>query len=59
MCELLGMNANVPTDICFSFAGLMRRGGQTGPHSDGWGVTFYDGKGAAASMIHAPAPNPR
>ena len=25
MCELLGMNANVPTDICFSFAGLMRR----------------------------------
>ena len=25
MCELLGMDANVPTDICFSFAGLMRR----------------------------------
>ena len=24
MCELLGMSANVPTDICFSFAGLMR-----------------------------------
>jgi hypothetical protein len=23
MCELLGMSANVPTDICFSFAGLM------------------------------------
>ncbi|WP_293752455.1 class II glutamine amidotransferase, partial [uncultured Paraglaciecola sp.] len=20
MCELLGMSANVPTDICFSFA---------------------------------------
>jgi len=33
MCELLGMSANVPTDICFSFAGLMRRGGQTGRHA--------------------------
>ena len=45
MCELLGMSANVPTDIRFSFAGLMRRGGQTGPHRDGWGVAFYEDKG--------------
>lgn len=45
MCELLGMSANVPTDICFSFSGLMQRGGKTGPHSDGWGITFYEGKG--------------
>lgn len=45
MCELLGMSANVPTDICFSFSGLMRRGGDTGPHRDGWGLTFYEGKG--------------
>ena len=26
MCELLGMSANVPTDICFSFTGLVQRG---------------------------------
>jgi glutamine amidotransferase len=45
MCELLGMSANVPTDICFSFSGLMQRGGTTGPHKDGWGIVFYDGKG--------------
>lgn len=45
MCELLGMSANVPTDICFSFAGLLERGGRTGPHKDGWGITFYEGKG--------------
>lgn len=46
MCELLGMSANVPTDICFSFAGLIRRGGETGPHQDGWGISFFeDGKG--------------
>jgi glutamine amidotransferase len=45
MCELLGMSANVPTDICFSFTGLSQRGGLTAPHIDGWGITFYDGKG--------------
>ncbi|PCI23118.1 MAG: class II glutamine amidotransferase [Piscirickettsiaceae bacterium] len=45
MCELLGMSANVPTDICFSFSGLVKRGGETGDHKDGWGVAFYEGKG--------------
>ena len=45
MCELLGMSANVPTDICFSFTGLMQRGGNTGPHSDGWGIAFYQDGG--------------
>lgn len=45
MCELLGMSANVPTDICFSFTGLIKRGGETGPHKDGWGITFYEGQG--------------
>ncbi|MCI0919209.1 class II glutamine amidotransferase [Pseudomonas stutzeri] len=45
MCELLGMSANVPTDIHFSFTGLMQRGGRTGPHKDGWGIAFYEGRG--------------
>ncbi|MBV1876390.1 MAG: class II glutamine amidotransferase [Pseudomonadales bacterium] len=52
MCELLGMSASVPTDICFSFAGLMRRGGATGPHRDGWGMAFYEGAGYRA--FHDP-----
>lgn len=55
MCELLGMSANVPTDICFSFSGLLQRGGKTGPHSDGWGVAFYHGKGM--SSFHEPHPS--
>lgn len=55
MCELLGMTANVPTDIRFSFAGLMRRGGHTGPHRDGWGIAFYEGKGCRA--FHDPQPS--
>lgn len=45
MCELLAMTANTPTDICFSFSGLIQRGGNTGPHQDGWGITFYEGVG--------------
>jgi predicted glutamine amidotransferase len=52
MCELLGMNANVPTDVRFSFAGLARRGGATGPHRDGWGISFYEGRGARS--FHDP-----
>ena len=48
MCELLAMSANTPTDLCFSFTGLTRRGGVTGPHKDGWGVAFYEGKGVRA-----------
>ena len=44
MCELLGMECNVPTDIVFSFSGLALRGGAKGPHADGWGLALYDGK---------------
>lgn len=55
MCELLGMSANVPTDICFSFAGLLERGGRTGPHRDGWGITFYEGKGCRSFKDPQPS----
>jgi glutamine amidotransferase len=55
MCELLGMSANVPTDICFSFSGLIKRGGETGPHKDGWGITFYEGKGCRSFKDPKPS----
>jgi len=55
MCELLGMSANVPTDICFSFSGLVKRGGETGPHKDGWGITFYEGKGCRSFKDPKPS----
>src|SRR6185369_13316523 len=54
MCELLGMECNVPTDIVFSFSGLATRGGKVGPHSDGWGLALYDGK--VARMFLEPTP---
>lgn len=55
MCELLGMSANVPTDICFSFSGLIERGGRTGPHRDGWGITIYEGKGCRSFKDPLPS----
>lgn len=55
MCELLAMSANVPTDICFSFSGLLERGGRTGPHRDGWGITFYEGKGCRSFKDPLPS----
>jgi len=54
MCELLGMNCNVPTDIRFSFSGLIQRGGRTGPHRDGWGIAFYENRGCRT--FHDPLP---
>ncbi len=57
MCELLGMSANTPTDICFSFSGLMQRGGGTAAHKDGWGVAFYQGKGVSEFRDPAPGVN--
>jgi glutamine amidotransferase len=49
------MSANVPTDICFSFKGLKERGGRTGPHKDGWGVAFYEGKGVCTFKDALPS----
>src|SRR5262245_52775655 len=55
MCELLGMDCNVPTDIVFSFSGLALRGGLKGPHADGWGLALYDGRAARVFLEPEPA----
>lgn len=49
------MECNVPTDIVFSFCGLRQRGGRTGPHADGWGLAFYEGRAARIFLEPAPA----
>src|SRR6202041_3062764 len=58
MCELLGMDCNVPTDIVFSFSGLALRGGQRGPHADGWGLALYEGRAARTFLEPAGPPDP-
>jgi len=55
MCELLGMECNLPTDIVFSFTGFALRGGKTGPHADGWGLALYEGKFARSFLEPVPA----
>ena len=55
MCELLGMSTDAPTDICFSFTELMKRGGDAGPHRDGWGVAFYDQLGVRSFLDPEPS----
>src|SRR3954471_23547991 len=55
MCELLGMECNVPTDIVFSFTALSMRGGRTAAHSDGWGLALYHGLFARLLLEPAPA----
>jgi glutamine amidotransferase len=42
MCQLLGMNANVPTDVMFSFTGLATRAHE---HKDGFGIAFFEDRG--------------
>ncbi len=55
MCQLLGMNCNVPTDICFSFEGFATRGGKTDDHKDGWGIAFFEGKGCRIFLDAKPS----
>ena len=55
MCQLLGMNCNTPTDVRFSFSGFAQRGGNTGDHSDGWGIAFFEDKGVRHFVDHERA----
>jgi len=43
MCQLLGLNANTPTDVVFSFTGFATRAQE---HKDGFGIAFFEGNGA-------------
>jgi predicted glutamine amidotransferase len=46
------MNANVPTDVCFSFEGLARRADE---HKDGFGISFFEDKGLRTFVDHHSA----
>jgi predicted glutamine amidotransferase len=55
MCQLLGMNANTPTDVTFSFTGFAQRAGHTADHTDGWGIAFFEGRGLRHFVDHQRA----
>ena len=52
MCQLLGMNANTPTDVMFSFTGLATRAHE---HKDGFGIAFFEGHGLRLFVDHVSA----
>lgn len=54
MCELMAMSANRPAEVGHYLSRLMVRGGKTGPHADGWGVAYYEGR--AARIFKEPTP---
>ncbi len=47
MCELFAMSSRIPASVGFSLEKLARHGGAEGPHRDGWGVAFYEGRDVA------------
>jgi predicted glutamine amidotransferase len=52
MCQLLGLNANTPTDAMFSFAGLACRANE---HRDGFGIAFFEDRGLRHFIDHRSA----
>ncbi|MEY2875717.1 MAG: hypothetical protein RLZZ373_3088 [Pseudomonadota bacterium] len=52
MCQLLGLNANTPTDLVFSFTGFAHRAVQ---HKDGFGIAFFEGPGVRLFVDHQSA----
>ena len=52
MCQLLGMNANTPTDVMFSFTGLAVRAQE---HKDGFGIAFFEDRGLRHFIDHHSA----
>ncbi len=59
MCELFAMSANQPTDVEKYLSLLMPRGGKTGPHADGWGIAYYEGRASRVFKDAAPAAESR
>ena len=52
MCQLLGLNANIPTDIVFSFTGFACRADE---HKDGFGIAFFEQRGVRLFVDHQSA----
>jgi len=54
MCELFAMSSRHPATVTLSLSELLRHGGDTGPHADGWGIAYYEG--GDARLVREPEP---
>jgi len=59
MCELFAMSANQPTDVGRYLSRLIPRGGKSGPHADGWGVAYFEGRASRVFKDAVPAAESR
>lgn len=48
------MSASRPAEVGEYLSRFMARGGKTGPHADGWGIAYYEGR--AIRIFKEPAP---
>lgn len=55
MCELFGISSLNPTTAKFSLSEFARRGGDTGPHIDGWGICFF--RDGDIALMREPEPS--
>ncbi len=49
------MSSRYPTTVGFSLETLAERGGQKGPHKDGWGVAYFEGRDVFLLRESSPA----
>ena len=54
MCELFALSSLHPATVRLSFEEFSRHGGLAGPHKDGWGIVFYDGRDVR--LLREPEP---
>lgn len=55
MCELFALSARAPTTVSLSLETFAQRGGHSGPHADGWGIAYHDGRDAMIVRDTHPA----
>jgi len=55
MCELFAFSSSSPTRARFSLEEFRLHGCDKGPHCDGWGLAFYEGKFAQIYRDEKPA----
>ena len=49
------MSSRYPTSVGFSLETLAQRGGHKGPHKDGWGVAYFEGRDVFLLRESSPA----
>lgn len=55
MCELFALTSNRPANATFSLGIFGERGGRLGPHKDGWGIAFKEGRDFRLIKVPTPA----